>query len=109
MFAVIEAQGHQYIVEAGMEISVDNLSLKEWEDSVTFDKVLAVFDEKATTVSVGTPLVEGAVVECSVINPLMKDKKIRVLKFKNKNRYKRVQWFRAQKTILKIKEVKING
>ena len=57
MYAVIKLQGHQYIVSEWTELTVDNLSQKEWE-KLTIEEVLAVFDEAGTTVKVGTPFVK---------------------------------------------------
>jgi len=108
MFAIIETQWHQYIVESGMEISVDLLSIEDWQVSYTFDNVLAIFDKDAENVKLWNPFVAGAVVECEITNSLKKDKKIRVMKFKNKTRYQRVIWFRAKKTVLRVKNIVFN-
>ena len=107
MYAVIELQGHQYIVQEWTEIVVDKIDTDKKE--INTDKVLAVFDEAGKTVQVGTPYVDKVEVVCNVTIPLKKDKKVTVLKFKNKNRYQKKQWFRAQKTVLTVKSVKLNG
>jgi len=109
MYAVIEFQGHQYIVQKGTEISVDKLFLEEKQKEFVVDTVLAMFDEKGDQMTLGMPTIDKATVVCEVIVPMQKDDKIKVLKFKNKNRYQRAKWFRAQKTLLKIKDIKVNG
>ena len=103
MYAVIKLQGHQYIVSEWAEIIVNKLSHKEW-DKVTIDEVLAVFDEKGTTVKVGTPTVKWAKVEATVWTT-QKWEKVDVLKFKRKTRYFRKRGFRPTETILTIKSI----
>jgi large subunit ribosomal protein L21 len=103
MYAVIKLQGHQYIVSEWTELTVDNLSQKEWE-KLTIDEVLAVFDEAGTDVKVGTPFVKWAKVEATVWNT-QKWEKIDVVKFKRKTRYFRKRGFRPTETILTINSI----
>ena len=103
MYAVIKLQGHQYIVSEWTELTVDNLSQKEWEN-LTIEEVLAVFDEAGTTVKVGTPYVKWAKVEATVWTT-QKWEKVDVLKFKRKTRYFRKRWFRPTETVLTINSI----
>ena len=103
MYAVISLQGHQYIVNEGLELVVDNLSTEEGK-KLTVDTVLAVFDEKGETVKVGTPYVEGAKVEATV-GTTAKGEKVQVIKFKRKNRYFRNKGFRPTETVLTINKI----
>ena len=103
MYAVIKLQGHQYIVSEGAEIVVDNLSQNEGE-KLTVDEVLAVFDEKWTTVKVGTPFVKWAKVEATVWTT-QKWEKVDVVKFRRKNRYFRKRGFRPTETVLTINSI----
>ena len=105
MYAVIALQWHQYIVAQWSHIVVDQLDLKEW-DTLTPD-VLAVFTEDGARADFGTPTL-SAKVTCKVISHQRGDK-IRVLKFKRKNRYQRTIWFRPHQTVLQIKSVEVNG
>ncbi len=107
MYAVIELQWHQYIVQKGSEIDVDLLDIEGGKEYVA-ENVLAVFDEAGKDVKLGSPLVENAKVVCEVVEH-KKDPKIKVLKFKRKNRYERHIGFRARKTVLKVKDVQLNG
>lgn len=106
MYAVIELQWHQYIVQEGDQIIVDKIDM---EDGKTFDveDVLAVFDEKAENVKVGTPNLKGNVT-CEVVK-FQKGDKIKVIRFKRKNRYTRTVGFRPYQTVLNIKKVTVNG
>lgn len=107
MYAVIELQWHQYIVNKGDKIVVDKLEGKKW-DKVKADKVLSVFDEKGDKVVVWKPYIEKAKVELEILET-KKGRKINVLKFKKKNRYERNFGFRPYQTTLEIKKIELNG
>ena len=107
MYAVVELKGHQYIVQEGDTITVDNVDLDEGA-KLTIDTVLLAFDEKGDKVIVGSPYIAKAKVECTV-NKNQKGEKIRIIKFKRKNRYQRTIGFRAHQSLLDIKKIEING
>ena len=52
MYAVVDLQGHQYIVSEGAEIVVDNLGVTQSEKFVA-DKVLVAFSQDGKDVKVG--------------------------------------------------------
>lgn len=90
MFAVIKTGGKQYLVEPGKTLVVEKLSNlgKELKpgDKITFNQVLLTDDgEKA---QIGTPLVSGAKVEGELIDE-KKGRKVTIIKFKSKTRYRR--------------------
>ncbi len=60
MYAVIETGGKQYQVHEGDVVFVEKLDV-EADDTVTFDKVVAVNADNGITV--GAPYVEGAAVK----------------------------------------------
>ena len=64
MYAIIATGGKQYKVSEGDVIKVEKLGARGWFETMYFDQVLAVCDDALT---VGTPVVEGATVEASVI------------------------------------------
>ena len=80
MYAIIETGGKQYQVKEGDEIFVEKLAVNA-DDTVTFDKVIAVNNDSALTV--GAPYVAGASVEAKVIKN-GKSKKITVFTYKAK-------------------------
>ena len=84
MFAVIETGGKQYKVEKGSVLYVEKLVAEE-NETVKFDKVLAVSDENGFRV--GAPFVEGASVDAQVVKQV-KGKKIYVIKYKAKKNEK---------------------
>ena len=101
MHAIIETGGKQYKVAEGDVIFVEKLE-HEAGDSLTFDKVLAVLDgDKATF---GTPVVEGAKVDASVVKN-GKGKKILVFKYKPKKGYRKRQGHRQPYTKVQISKI----
>ena len=107
MYAVVELKWHQYIVQEGDTITVDNVDLDEGA-KLTIDTVLLAFDDKGEKVIVGTPYIAKAKVEC-VVSKNQKGEKIRIIKFKRKNRYQRTIGFRPHQSLLDIKKIEING
>lgn len=103
MYAVVDLQGHQYIVSEGAELIVDNVDKAQGEKLVS-DKVLAVFDEKGTEVKIGAPYVAWANVEFEV-GSTQKGEKVAILKFKRKTRYARLKGFRPLQTVLTVKKI----
>ena len=75
---------------------------------MSIDTVLLAFDEKGDKVLVGTPHIDKAKVEC-IVDKNQKGDKIRVIKFKRKNRYQRTIWFRPHQSLLTIKKIDIHG
>ncbi|MDD6915558.1 MAG: 50S ribosomal protein L21 [Eubacteriales bacterium] len=100
MYAIIETGGKQYKVEQGDVVFVEKLGVEEGE-TVTFDKVLVVGGDD---VKVGTPYVDGASVEASVVKN-GKDKKIIVYKYKSKKGYHKKQGHRQPYTKVEIKAI----
>lgn len=99
MKAVVETGGKQYYVAENDKIYVEKINA-EVGSEVVLDKVLLVGDKT------GTPYVKGANVVCKV-EKQGRNKKIKVFKFHQKNRYRRKQGHRQPYTCLVVK--KING
>lgn len=101
MYAIVQLQGHQYIVTKDMDLVVDRLEGTDTE--LTFDKVLCLFDNDSL-ISLGAPYIKGA----RIIATRVEDKKwdkITVKKFKRKTRYERTIWFRPYQTVLHINDI----
>ena len=92
MHAIIETGGKQYKVTEGDTLFIEKLA-SEAGENVTFDKVLAVID--GDKITVGTPVVEGAKVDASVVKN-GKGKKVIVFKYKPKKGYRRKQGRKRQ-------------
>ena len=103
MTAIIETGGKQYKVAEGDTLFIEKLPV-EAGDTVKFDQVLAVLDgDKATF---GTPVVEGASVEASVVKN-GKGKKIRIFKYKPKKGYRKRQGHRQPYTKVTIGKITV--
>lgn len=100
MYAVVRAGGKQYRVEEGQTITVDRVSAAPGE---TVDlEVLALADGEA--LRVGTPIVSGARVTAEVVSE-RKGRKVDVLRYKSKVRYRKRTGFRAMLTDLRVTKI----
>lgn len=104
MFAVIETGGKQYLIKTGDTLKVEKLDAEVGKDFV-FDKVLLLAKEDGSDVKIGTPYLEGVSIAANV-EAQGRDKKVRVVKFKRKVRYKKVYGHRQHFTKVKVSEVK---
>ena len=103
MHAIIETGGMQYKVTEGAILFIEKLASESGEN-VTFDKVLAVID--GDKITVGTPVVEGAKVDASVVKN-GKGKKVIVFKYKPKKGYRRKQGHRQPYTKVTIGKISV--
>jgi len=105
MLAVFKTGGKQYSVKAGQILKVEKLEGKKG-DSISFKDVLAVSESSQNTI--GTPLVEGAVVEAKILDQI-RDKKIIVFKKRKRQNYRSTQGHRQYLTVLKIETISTGG
>jgi large subunit ribosomal protein L21 len=101
-FAVIQTGGKQYKVSPGDVIEIESLSEKKEGDKVSFDEVLLSGDDK--NVNVGAPLVSGKKVSGVIIGE-GKGKKISVVRFKSKSRWRREKGHRQYRMKVEIQSV----
>lgn len=85
MIAIIAAGGKQYLVSKGDKIQVEKLA-GEPGSTITFDQVL--FTSNGKDAIVGKPNIAGASVQGKVLKQ-GRGKKIHVLKYKAKSKYRR--------------------
>ena len=104
MLAIIKTGGKQYLVEPGNKIKIEKIKEKEGKE-VTFKGVLLV--EKNKKLEVGTPLVKGAKVIGKVLSQ-GKGKKVVILKYKPKTRYKVKKGHRQPFTEVEITKIEIS-
>ena len=102
MQAIIVTGGKQYKVAEGDTLFIEKLPA-EAGDAVTFSKVLAVID--GDTLTVGTPVVEGASVTATVVKN-GKSKKVRIFKYAPKKGYRKRQGHRQPYTKVQIGAIK---
>lgn len=97
MYAVIKTGGKQYRVAAGDLLKVEKLA-GEPGAAVKFNEVLMIGD------TVGAPLVEGAVVEATLIET-RKDDKVRIFKKTRRQGYRRTRGHRQQISVLRVTSI----
>lgn len=100
-YAIVETGGKQYRVQEGQTLRIEKLTASEGE-TVVLDKVLAV--SKDGSLTVGSPLLEGARVTASV-KAQGKAPKIIVFKYHNKTNYRRKTGHRQPFTAVTIEKI----
>lgn len=98
MISIIQTGGKQYLVKAGTKIQVEKLA-GEVGQTIKFEKVLMTSDGKE--INLGKPFVNSAVVEGKILKQ-GKSKKIHVLKYRPKSKYRRKIGSRQQFTEVEI-------
>ena len=101
MFAVVKTGGKQYRVSSGDVIKVEKLDCQAGE-TIQLSDVLMVGDEKG--VKVGTPMLEGTVVNAEVLDQI-RDDKIIIFKKKRRQGYRRRNGHRQYLTVLRISDI----
>lgn len=98
MKAIFETGGKQYYAEQGTVLYVEKLDALEGSE-VEFDKVLMANG------TVGRPYVNGAKVVAKVLKH-GKNKKIKIFKYVQKNKYRKTQGHRQPYTKIEVINVK---
>ena len=104
-FAVIKTGGKQYKVAANDVVKIEKIA-GEPGDVVTFDQVLMVGEGDAVTV--GAPLVEGALVAGQFIST-KKQRTVIILKKERRQHYDRRNGHRQQLSTVRITEILTGG
>jgi large subunit ribosomal protein L21 len=102
MYAVLEDRGKQYIVKEGEIIEIDLCDLKEG-DEIEFSNLLMVRDDDR--VLLGDD-VSSASVKAEVIG-INKKRKITIIKYRRRKRYRRKAGHRQKTTSVLIKEINL--
>lgn len=101
VYAVIRSGGKQYRVSPGQRLRLERLDGAAG-DQVTFNDVLLV--NSGGDVTVGSPTVDAATVTGEIVEQ-GRGRKIRVFKYKNKTRYRRLRGHRQLQTSVVVSEV----
>ena len=101
MYAIVDIAGQQFKVEKGQELFVHRLE-GEKGAKLDFDKVMLIDHEGKTTV--GTPVIEGAHVEGTIVEHLRGDK-LFVFKKKRRKGYKKFNGHRQYLSLVKIEDI----
>lgn len=105
MYAIIETGGKQLRVEPGRFYDVERLTVEQ-DATFNIDKVLFVQDDDG--IHIGQPLVEGAIVEATVMRHL-RGRKIIVYKMRPKKKTRKKQGHRQELTRIMIDAISIGG
>lgn len=103
MFAVIETGGKQYLVKEGDVVKVEKINL-EPNQELKLEKVLLLAEESGQKVDLGNPYLSGASV-LALVQKHGRNKKIRVVKFKRKVRYRKAVGHRQEFSEIKITKI----
>lgn len=101
MYAIVEIAGQQFKVEKDQKIYVHRLN-GEVGSKVDFDKVLLIENDK--NITVGKPVIEGAMVYASILEHKKGDK-VLVFKKKRKKGYRKLNGHRQFITQILIEEI----
>jgi large subunit ribosomal protein L21 len=101
MYAVIKTGGKQYRVQAGDVLVVEKLT-GEPGANLTFSDVLMVGDEAGVTV--GAPLVDGAIVTGALLET-RKGEKVKIFKKIRRQGYRRTRGHRQTESVVRVLSV----
>ncbi len=101
MYAVIKAGGRQYRASVGDELVVERLPY-EVGTQVEIDEIYLLADDGGVTV--GKPVVPGVKVKATILEEF-RGPKIRIFKYKPKERYRRRMGHRQTYMRLRIDEI----
>lgn len=106
MYAIVEVGGRQHMMQPETTVKVDRRPQQTGEE-ITLDKVLAIRDDDGE-LRVGRPYLDGATVTARVVEQ-GRERKIAVMKFKAKKRYRRKVGHRQHFTALEILSISLDG
>jgi len=105
MWAIVETGGKQFQVKKGDILEVEKLD-GEIGKTVDLTSVLCISkDEDGLDLSVGTPYVKNAKITAKIVETA-KSKKVTILKYKAKKRYKVKRGHRQQFSKIEIVDIK---
>ena len=98
--AVVKVGGKQFIVSEKETLLVD--LLPQGTKELKLDALMLIDGDK---VEVGTPVVKGVKVSAKVVDELVKDEKIRVIRYKAKKRVHKENGHRQKYTKIEITSI----
>lgn len=104
-YAIVSTSGTQLRVEPGRFYDVNRIGA-EADEAIALDQVL--FVENDGDVMIGQPLVQGAVVEATVMQHL-RGRKIIVYKMQPKKKTRKKRGHRQELTRIMVNAIKVNG
>jgi large subunit ribosomal protein L21 len=101
MYAIVDIAGQQFKVEKGQELFVHRLE-GEKGTTLEFNRVMLIEQDGKTIV--GTPVIEGANVQGTILDHLRGDK-VFVFKKKRRKGFKKFNGHRQYMSLLKIEDI----
>lgn len=105
MLAVIKTGGKQYKIKEKDILKIEKIAGKVG-DSVKFREVMLIADEEGKDVKLGNPLLNNVEVSAKILEQ-GRAKKVLVVKYKPKVRYKRNVGHRQSFTKIQIESIKV--
>lgn len=102
MYALVEILGKQYKVEEGDTVRIDRTHAEEG-DKLNYPTVLALVNDNI--VKFGTPYVEGASIDATLVTEEIAGEKIKVYKYHRRKGYRRTQGHREKYSVIKIEKI----
>lgn len=103
MLAVIKTGGKQHKIKDNNILKVAKIKGEKGE-KIEFKDVLLISDDEEKDIKIGCPLVEGAKVMAEIVEQ-GREKKINVIKYKRKTRYRRKLGHRQDYTKIKVLDI----
>src|SRR5690554_1233940 len=101
MYVIVDIQGQQFKVKQDQKLFVHRINADQGSE-VEFEKVMLIDNEG--TITVGTPVVEGAKVVVEILSHLKGDK-VLVFKKKRRKKYRKLNGHRQQFSEIRVKEI----
>ena len=101
-YAVIQSGGKQYKVKAGEILKIEKLEESKPESKIEFKEILAYGDDK--TIEVGTPLVDKAKVEATLIEN-GKNRTVLIFKKRRRKNSRRKNGHRQTYSLIRITKI----
>jgi large subunit ribosomal protein L21 len=101
MYAIVDIAGQQFKVEKGQEVFVHRLE-GDKGSKLDFNKVMLIEHDGKTVI--GTPVIEGASVQGTIVDHLRGDK-VFVFKKKRRKGFKKFNGHRQDLSLVKIEDI----
>ena len=101
-YSIIQSGGKQYKVKAGEILKIERLEDSKSESKIEFKEILAYGDDK--TIEVGTPLVDGAKVEATLIEN-GKNRTVLIFKKRRRKNSRRKNGHRQTYSLIRITKI----
>ena len=104
MFAVIKTGGRQFCISPNDVFKINKITNNK--DDIVEIKDVLLFSDDSSNVTIGTPIVNGALVKLQVLDQVKNDKVI-IFKKHRRHNYRRKRGHRQDMTVVKVLEVSL--